>query len=194
MTPAAPLPPSQNVIHEWALAYLTNRPASVAQMKKVLHRRIDGWARRMGKTDADAEAIEAGVAVAQERALAVIDRLTSSGLLNDVTYAKQRAERLTREGKSRRAVTFDLARKGIANDLARASVSHDPATELTAAVALVRKKRLGAFSRKDAGEIDAKERHRWLGALARAGYSFSVADRALKMDREAAEELLRARR
>lgn len=187
-----PPPPSQNVIHEWALAYLTNRPASVAQMKKVLQRRIDAWSRRATKTGADADALESGVAQAKERALAVVERLTSSGLLNDVTYAKQRAERLTREGKSRRAVTFDLAKKGIATDLARASVSHDPATELTAAIALVRKKRLGAFSRKAPDEIDAKERHRWLGALARAGYSFSVADRALRMDRDSAEDLLRA--
>lgn len=184
-------PPSQNVIHEWALAYLTNRPASVAVMKKVLQRRIDAWSRRAAKAGTDADEIETGVATAKERALAVIERLTSSGLLNDATYAKQRAERLTREGKSRRAVTFDLAQKGIPSELARASVSNDPATELAAAVALVRKKRLGAFSRRSGAEIDAKERNRWLGALARAGYSFSVADRALRMDREAAEELLR---
>lgn len=188
------MPPSQNVIHEWALAYLTNRPASVAVMKKVLQRRIDAWARRAAKAGEGADEIESGVATAKERALAVIERLTSSGLLNDVVYAKQRAERLTREGKSRRAVAFDLAQKGIARELARASAPTDPETELAAAVALVRKKRLGAFSRKSGAEIDAKERHRWLGALARAGYSFSIADRALRMDREAAEDLLRSRR
>ncbi|MBX3231359.1 MAG: RecX family transcriptional regulator [Labilithrix sp.] len=187
-------PPTQAAVHEWALAYLTNRPASVAEMRRVLARRIDGWARRARKAEVDAEAIEAGAHTARERAEAVIERLQASGLLDDVTYAKHRAERLAREGKSRRAVSFDLAKRGIASELARASIDQDPATELAAAASLLRKKRIGAFSRKATAEIDARERQRWLGALARAGYSFSTAERALRLDREAAEELLRSLR
>jgi regulatory protein len=192
--PRAPTPPSQAAIHEWALAYLTNRPASVAEMKRVLARRLAGWARRAAKAELGAEEIEAALSAARERAGAVVERLQASGLLDDATYARHRAERLAREGKSRRAVSFDLAKRGIAGDLARASVADDPGAELAAAAALLRKKRIGAFTRKAPSEVDARERHRWLGVLARAGYSFSVAERALRLERDAAEELVRSLR
>ena len=180
-------PPAQNVIHEWALDYLTHRPASVAQLKKVLERRIGVWARHAEK--AGAEDVEAGVTLAKEFAGNVLERLKSSGLLNDDVFAKNRAERLTRQGKSRRAVAFDLKQKGVAEGITKEVTPQDPETELAAAVSLLRKKRFGPFSRND--EVDDKERNRWLGALARGGFSFGTANRALKMDREAAEELIR---
>lgn len=187
---AAP-PPTQNALHEAALGYLSLRPSSVAQLQRVLHRRIDAWARRAERAGGEETEIESGAARARESARAVLERLRASGLLDDAKFAKDRVERLTRSGKSRRAITFDLAKKGVASDAARAAIPQDAATELGAAVAFTRKKRLGAFVRDADAEIDPKVRRRWLGALARAGYSFSVADRALRMDRHAAEELLR---
>lgn len=182
--------PAQNVIHEWALDYLTHRPASVAQLKKVLERRITTWAKRIAKAEApELGELNEAVTQAKESAASVLERLKSSGLLNDDAFAKNRAERLTRAGKSRRAVAFDLKQKGISETIAKEAVPTDGETELAAAVSLLRKKRFGPFSRND--EVDDKERNRWLGALARAGFSFSTANRALKMDRDAAEELIR---
>lgn len=183
-------PPAQNVIHEWALDYLTHRPASVAQLKKVLERRIATWAKRVAKAESP-EPAELEEAVEQAKASAgnVLERLQSSGLLDDDVYAKHRAERLTREGKSRRAVAFDLKQKGISERISKEAVPTDGDTELAAAASLLRKKRFGPFTRKD--DVDDKERNRWLGALARAGFSFSTANRALRLDRESAEELIR---
>lgn len=178
---APPPPPlTQAVLHEAALEYLTHRSASVAQMKKVLARRIAAWARRAGE-DADPSGPEAA-------ADAVIARLLASGLLNDAAYAERRAGALTRAGKSRRAVAFDLATKGVAAETARAAVPQDAETELAAAAALMRKKRMGPYAR---AEPDEKTKKRWLGAFARGGFSFSTAQRALRLSREAADEVLR---
>jgi regulatory protein len=150
-------------------------------MKKVLARRIAAWARRVGE-DAD---------VTQPRAAAdaVIERLVASGLLNDAAYAERRAASLTRAGKSRRAVAFDLATKGVAEETARTAVPQDAETELAAAVALMRKKRMGPYARDEAP--DEKTKRRWLGAFARGGFSLSTAQRALRLDREAADDMLR---
>jgi regulatory protein len=166
-----------------ALAYLTIRSASVAEVKKVLDRRIRAWAK---KTD------DADVERATGFRDAVLERLKASGLLNDAAYAERRAASLSRSGKSRRAVEFDLARRGVSESIAKATVPNDAALELESAVALMRKKRLGPFSKVETP--DQKLRHRWLGAFARAGFSLSVASRALKLDLETAENLLKSLR
>lgn len=179
-------PPTQNALHEAALAYLAQRSASVAQLRKVLARRITAWAKRAPEEEAIA-----GAERARAAAEAVIERLIVSGLLNDEAYAERRAEALTRAGKSRRAVMFELSRKGVAEATARAAIQEDAETELTAAVALMRKKRLGPYARASEELPDEKTKRRWLGAFARGGFSFATAQRALRMDREAADALLR---
>ncbi|MFO0738116.1 MAG: regulatory protein RecX [Labilithrix sp.] len=184
--PKAPPPAlTQAVLHEAALAYLTHRSASVAQMRKVLDRRVAAWARRASEEEA-----AAGVEKARTAAEAVVERLLASGLLDDAAYAQRRAEALTRSGKSRRAVAFELARKGVNEEAARAAVPQDAETELAAAVALMRRKRIGPYARASLVRDDKLER-RWLGTFARGGFSFSTAQRVLRMDRDAADEVLR---
>lgn len=183
--------PTETTLHEAALAYLTHRPASVAQMRRVLARKIAAWARRMAKSSADESETSAAVTRAESAAAAVVASLRTSGLLDDARFAAQRAGRLTRAGKSRRAVELSLVKSGVGTTLARESAPSDANTEIAAAVMHTRKKRMGAFARDAAQATDPKVRRRWLGSLARAGYSFGVAERALRMDRDAAEELLR---
>jgi regulatory protein len=76
-----------------------------------------------------------------------------------------------------------LASKGIDADQARAAIDEAPA-EADAALALCRKRRIGPFAREAA---DAAVRKKWLGILARAGYSRAIADAALDTDPETAE-------
>jgi regulatory protein len=160
-------------------------------MTRLLERRIRAWARRAEKAGQDPEAIAAAIIVAREAAVGVIAKLTERRFLDDASFAKNRAERLTRAGKSRRAVSAYLAQKGVDDAVARAAVPQDDATELGAAVALIRKKRLGAFSRHEEGADERELRTRWLGTLARAGFSFRTAERALRLDREEAERIMR---
>lgn len=187
----APASLTETTLHEAALAYLTHRPASVAQMRRVLARKIATWARRAAKTAGDESKVADAVARAESAAAAVMASLRTSGLLDDAAFAKRRAGSLTRAGKSRRVVELTLVRNGVGTTLARDASASDADTEIAAAVMHTRKKRMGAFARDVEQAADPKVRRRWLGSLARAGYSFGVAERALRMDREAAEALLR---
>lgn len=180
------------MLHEAALDYLSRRSASVRQIQTVLGRRIDAWTRRAERAGLDEVTIAEAAGRARDRIAPVVDRLRGSGLLNDATFAAQRASRLNRAGKSRRAITFDLATKGVDAAIVREAVATDDASELVAAVVLAKKKRLGPFAREAPTDRDeaAKAKQRALGALARAGYGFGIADRVLRMDRETAEGLL----
>lgn len=185
-----PPAPDATSLHEAALAYLSQRPSSVAQMKRVLGRRVSAWGRRAARAGAEEAEVASAAARARTAIEEVLARLQRSGLLDDGTFAKQRAASLTRAGKSRRAVAFDLAQRGISDEVAREHVPTDAETELAAAVTFTRKRRLGPFAKTSVSMRDDEHR-RALGALARAGYSFSTAERALRLDRETAEEILR---
>lgn len=189
---APPAAPNEAILHEAALEYLAARAASVAQMKRVLARKIDNWGRRATRAGVDAEAVESDAARARQHIEDVLARLRRSGLIDDAKFARQRAGSLNRAGKSSRAIAFDLAQRGVSREIVRESVASDGASDLLAAVTLTRKKRLGPFARSSDESPTRETKRKWLGALARAGFSMSVAERALRMDREAAEELLRS--
>ena len=91
--------------------------------------------------------------------------------------------------------------KWIAADQARSVVPDDAEAEFVSALILTRKRRVGPFRRVAEGnaraEGDARtegDARKELGMLARAGFPRDVAMRALAMDPEAAEVLIRAAR
>lgn len=188
----APTPPTEPVLHEAALGYLAARSASTAQLRKSLERKIATWSRRAERAGVPDE----DIALTAERCKGAIDRilarLKENGLLDDARYAKLRAERLTRSGKSSRAVAFDLKQKGIASTIRRDAVPTDAETELGAAVALAKKKRIGPFARAIPDDREEKRalEQKWLGAFGRGGFSFGTAQKVIRLDRDAAEEIL----
>ena len=99
-------------------------------------------------------------------------------LLDDVGFAQARAVTLHRRGRATRIIEQDLRRAGLPvaaiEGACRALVELAPEPDLTAAIALARKKRLGPFAR---GPLDDGARRRQLALLARAGFSFAVARR-----------------
>ncbi len=178
-----PLPaaPTATSLHEAALRHLARYATTGAGLLRVLNRRVDRWARAV---QAEPEAM----AQARAAARAEIARLTKAGLLDDAAFATMRAQSLTRAGKSRRGIAAHLAVRGVPADLAQAALPDDPEAELAAAVTLARKRRIGPFG---AAAPDPVQQQRALAAFARAGFSQDMAQRALRMDKEAAEALLR---
>ena len=177
--PAGP-PPDRASLHEAALTHLSRFAATEAGLVRVLDRRIDRWVRRAAQEGAEAEA-----GPSRRAAREVAAALVQSGVVNDEAFADARARRLTRAGRSRRAVQAHLAAKGVAAPLAQAALP-DEDMELAAALAYARRRRLGPF-RTAPEEGDGPERmRRELGAMARAGFPQPVAQRALRMDPEAA--------
>jgi regulatory protein len=192
-----PVKPTRASLHEAALAYLARGAASADSVQKTLERRTSNWARRALRAGLDAEVVAADAAAARELATAVVDRLREVGLLDDVTFAQNRAKRMSSAGRSRRAISAHLAQKGVDSATVREAVTHDAGAELAAAVAFARKRRIGPFSREEPpSDRDAKRamEQKALGAMARAGFDFSVCQRVLAMDRDDAEQRLRDRR
>ncbi len=185
--------PDATVLHELALAALARRALTRKTLADALDRKIVAWARQAQRTS-EADDVERTVERARSEAAAVVARLVEVGLVDDERFAVARAERLVRNGKSRRAIAVHLASKGIDPNTARAAISTDPEDELRAALVLARRRRLGPFAR-DEGELDREQarssRQKALATLARAGFGMGVAERVLRIDREEAEARLR---
>jgi regulatory protein len=172
-------PPDGAKLYEAGLNHLARYAATRTGMARVLGRKIDRWGRLYAGEDADPEAVAAAVRDAKTAIPDVISRLTEAGVLNDEAFAASRAKRLTREGKSRRATLAHLAAKGIT----RPAIAENPERELAAACAYLRRRRAGPFG--DAEELKI------LAAMGRGGFSQEVARRALRLDRDEAEALIK---
>ncbi len=179
--PAGPAPDRAR-LHEAALTHLSRFAATEAGLVRVLDRRIDRWVRA-----ATAEGMDPDAAPARRAAREVAAALVQTGVVDDALFAESRARRLTRAGRSRRAVQAHLAAKGVAGELAQAALP-DPGTELAAALAYARRRRLGPFRAE--GADDPERLRREMGAMARAGFPQPVAQQALRMDPDAAEALV----
>jgi len=161
-----------------ALHYLERFDSSAANLRRVLLRRIKKHAR--------------GEPVDQGRAAEIIDallaRYQASHLLDDKRYARALATSLRARGASRRAIISKLRVRGVSLAHAQAALeavdteaveTQAADAELAAAIALVRKRRMGPH--RPEAEREAEQR-RDLSRLARAGFSFDIARRALRAD------------
>ncbi len=182
-------PPDSAKLHEAALLYLARFAATEASLLRVLQRRIERWAREAAPMQPDPDAVATQRLAALAAAKEVVGRLAAAGAVDDSQFASARAQRLHREGRSRRAIAAHLAARGIERDTANAALPED---DLTAALVFARRRRIGPFCSGAAS--DDAERHRVLGMLARAGFTRSVASTLLQMTRDAAEDMIVASR
>ncbi len=173
-------PPDEARLREAALAHLAKFATTEAGLARVLGNRVRRWARAAEAEGQDvALPMAEGLAAAQRVAAAMV----SLGAVDDQGFAEARARRLARSGRSRRAMAAHLASKGIDSEDAQAAMAQAP-PEAEAALALCRRRRIGPFAR---AEADAALRTKWLGMLARAGFSRAVAQAALDTPPEEAE-------
>lgn len=172
-------PPDGAKLYEAALNHLARYAATEAGLARVLARKVDRWARLYAGEDAEPEETARAARQAKAAIPGVIARLRELGAVNDDAFAASRAKRLTREGKSRRATLAHLAAKGVVG----ARLEEDPDRELAAACAYLRRRRAGPFGETPELKI--------LAAMARGGFSQDVARRALRLDREEADALIK---
>lgn len=190
--PPAGRPPDAARLREAALAHLARFAATELGLVRVLHRRVDRWARRAQDEGQASEAIAAAITAARAEIVEIARRLTAAGAVDDAAFAASRSRRLSHAGRSQRAILAHLAERGVAPETARAVFEEAPPDDLAAALGHLRRRRAGPFA---ATAPDAPARMKALGALARAGFSHDVASRALDMDPvEAEDRLIAARR
>lgn len=184
---AAGPPPNAARLREAALAHLARFAATEAGLRRVLERRISRWARAAEAEGQSREAIAASAAALNGEIASIAKSLVAAGAVNDAAFAESRARRLARSGHSRRAIAAHLAAKGIENETAAAALPEGEETELLAALAFCRRRRIGPFARV---APDATARMKALAALARGGFAQGIARRALAMEPDQAEEML----
>lgn len=151
-----------------ALHYLGRFTSSSANLRRILLRKV---ARAAG---GDGDAAE-GARLVEE----LIARYMRSGLLDDRAYAAQAASSLTRRGASRFAIGGKLAQKGVAAELVKEAIEvldESGRTEIAAACAFVRRRRLGPYR---PAEAQAAWRRKDIASLARAGFGIEVARRVV---------------
>ena len=152
-------------LEELALSYLNRFDCSAQKLSQHLR----GRARKLQ-----------GGAQAEAWIAKIIARYRASGMLDDARFAKHLASQLTTRGKSARAISQKLAVRGVPSDVAGELMAtrkrDEPGAELEAAIAYVRKRRLGPHRSPEKRE---EYRHKDLASLARQGFSFDIAKKAL---------------
>jgi regulatory protein len=163
--------------------YLERYASSRENLRRVLMRRVAKAAR-----DDDTMA-EEGRALVE----ALLARYVAAGLLDDTRYAEAKAAGLARAGASRFQIRGKLFQKGVARDEIAHAVAaleaRGEGSEVKAACALMRRKRLGPY--RKTGDR-AAYRQKDLAALARAGFALDLVRRLLQApDVETLEKLVR---
>lgn len=173
---------TEKYLYNSGLAYLQRFPASTPHFRRIMGRKID----RSCNYHKDQN---------KEDCLALLDATVAGfermGLLNDESYLSGMINSLRRRGLSRQAILSKLQMKGMAQDrILEVLRSYDEDSgvdnaDLVAALRLSRRKRLGAYRR----DADA-DRNKELASLARAGFGFDIAQKALALSQDEAEDLI----
>ena len=174
---------TQKYLYNAGLAYLQRFPTSTANFHRVMMKKI-----KKSCAFYEDQSIEECLKLLDE----VTQSFTRMGLLDDDAYLKGMITSLRKRGKSKQAILAKLQQKGMDTseildslknfeDKNQTTQSHD----FLAALELTRRKKLGAFRIKET--FDANKE---LAALARAGFGFDIATKALKIDKDTAQEYL----
>lgn len=167
-------PIDQSYLRKAAFAYLQRYASSTSNLKRVLKRKVR---RRAEEAVIDVEAVDRDID-------AVITWCLDNKLLDDEQFAETRLVGLQRKGSSERKIRASLIEKGVSADLIEKVLEQSDHDDVKAARRYAERKRLGPF-RTAAREENIK---RDLAAMARAGFSFSVAKAALHTDPEETDE------
>lgn len=157
-------------IRDHALRYLAQRTTTVGHLRTLLLRGA-----RKREPDAAREDLEA-------RADAVLAELVAVGALDDEAWARAKVASLRQRGNAVQGIRAKLRERQVPPELVQAILAEeDEDARLLAALRHLRRRRLGAWG------PDADPRAA-LTKLARAGFSYGIALRAVSMPPDEAHE------
>jgi regulatory protein len=159
-----PRPVTASYLRNAALFYLKQRSASRAMVRQLLVRRA--------KSRLQVRTLEPETTAHIEAAL---DALAADKLIDDALFARGRKATLQHKGLPTRRIAQGLKLKGVDAETIEATLA-DGVDDLAQARRYAERRRLGRWSRK----VDSPEQRRKdLAAMARAGFSYVVASKAL---------------
>ncbi len=172
-------------LHNAGLYYLQRFAASTAQFRRIMQRKIDKSCR-----DHPEQSPEECRSLLET----LIETFQRSGLLNDDIYATGAIRSLRQRGLSTRAIMAKMTVKGIPAALVKKTLDEIDGdrgadANMVAALKHARRRRIGPFLPPDKPLAEGA-RDKQLAAMARAGFEFSTAQKALSMDKDEAEDLM----
>lgn len=153
-----PLPPlDQEKLQELALSYVSKYSTTRAKLCSYLKRKVQkrGWS---GNCQPDFEK--------------VANRFAKLGYINEEAYALGKSLSLSARGYGKRRLLEKLRQDGVDDADAAAAHVHADEQGLEAALRFAERRRIGPFSSFSA---DPRQRQKWVGAMVRAGHSFTLA-------------------
>lgn len=173
--------PTPQRLRNIALHYLGRYAASEASLRRVLTNRL----RRAELALPEFAADYAKLTELRAEIERIIEAHVKTGAVNDTALASMKVANLRRSGKSGKFIEQKLAVRGLSQGIVKAALlEHDgddvgEEAELKAALALCKKRRLGAFRPSERRkETDGQKD---FGALARAGFSSTIIRSVLSM-------------
>ena len=189
-----PKPPkkiTEQYLYNSSLYYLQRFTSSSGNLRSIMTRKIIKSCDHHEDQDIDR---------CKEMLENIIVRLQAEQYINDESYTKAMINSYRNKGLSEKMIKQKLSIKSIPSDLIddkqieidneiseiTNSLELDISPELIAAVKMTRKKRIGCF-KPESKDI---ERNKELSILARNGYSFDIANKALNIDLDIAERIV----
>ena len=172
-------PLTQAALEAVALRYLNRFDATRSRVKQVLERKVERVRKALGAADTGANAAHQDLEQSAQWIEQTLTRLCDAGYVDDQRYARNLTRSLLDRGCSPRQLQNKLRQRGVPAPLANDVVAELASTvddELRAASRLVKRRRMGYLRTEAAREPRANKD---LAALARAGFSFQIARRAL---------------
>lgn len=157
-----PKRPSATYFENVALWYLQKYAATEVLLRRALERRV--FKAKHHYDDLDFDAIEGWI-------VAVIEKMRRLGFVDDAVYEENKIRTLRRQGGSKRKIEQKLMEKGL-----KVTLPTDEEAELEAAIAYVRRRRLGHWRTRVVENAEEKD----LGSLARAGFNRQISLAALE--------------
>lgn len=175
-TPKIPKKITETYLTNSGKFYLERFPASTDQFRRVMTRKIQKSCKAHPEQSPETCFAELET---------VIVKFQNLGFLNDSGYAMGLARSLKNRGWPRNRIIMRLKEKGISPDLIEESLPDaEPNGDFQDALVWIKRKKLGAYGTKE------REFDKSLASLARAGFDYHSASRALKMSKEEVEEIL----
>lgn len=158
-------------LYNIALCYLSRYEATTGKVRDVLKRRLMTAERRGEEIPNEAPAwIEK-----------IIAQMVDLGYIDNNRYAENTFRRLTEAGKSVRSIAYKLKQAGLEEDVLSDLIEEQETTsgelDLTSALKLVKKRKLGLYRPESQRAAYAQKD---LAVLGRAGFSYEIAQKALK--------------
>lgn len=158
--------------------YLQRFSASISQFRQVMSRKIAKSCR-----DHPDQSMETCHVLLEN----VIQKFINLGYLNDAAYANALHASLQNKSFARSRIIRTMQQKGVPQDILQEILpEQNENDDLRSAIKWARRKKLGPYSLRE----KPNQQQRDLAAMARAGFSFECANKALRLPPEEAEDLL----